>query len=117
MSDLMKQTLDHVIGNNLRFLREEFGYSQAHVSELLNITQPAYQKYESGKTTVCQAALEKLAELYCVEEYDLMQDDQENLKPAIAFAFRGDADLEAISCFHRIVKNYVQMCHELKKKK
>lgn len=107
------KTLDEIIGSNLAFLRTKFGYSQSDISGMLAISQAAYSKYESGINTVPQEALEKLAALYYVEEYDLMQDDQNALKTSLTFAFRGDADLEAMTEFHNIVKNYILMCNEL----
>ena len=39
------------------------------------------------------------------------------LAPALALAFRGKADLQAVEQFHRIVKNYIQMTDELRKTK
>lgn len=81
---------------------------------MLDISQAAYSKYESGINPVPQGSLEKLAALYYIDEYDLMQEDQEALKPALAFAYRGKADLEAVSAFHDIIRNYIMMCNELK---
>ncbi len=98
--------LNRIIGNNLVYLRKLFGYTQEEISQLLGISQPAYCKYESGDTTVGEKNLEKLAELYYVDEFDIMQEDQSQLTPAFVFAYRkqtGKADLEAISSFHKIV--------------
>ena len=107
--------LDKTIGKNLQFLRRHFGYNQEQISEMLGISQPAYSKYESGENTVSRTALERLAALYNVEEYDLMQEDTALLAPALTLAFRGKADLQAVEQFHRIVKNYIQMTDELRK--
>lgn len=109
------KTLNQIIGQNIQFLRNKFGYSQESISNMLGITQPAYHKYETGETTVNQESLEKLAQLYYVDEYDLMQENQENLIPSLVFAFRGDADLSAVSDFHKIIKNYILMKDELDK--
>ena len=62
----------HTIGENLRFCRERLGYTQEEIGRYLGISQPAYNKYEHGETTVSVEQLEKLAGLYGVEEYDLM---------------------------------------------
>ena len=73
---------------------------------------------EEGKTTIPPEALEKLAELYYVEEYDLMQDDKSNLQPSLVYAYRkqdGETDFKAIAKFHRIVKNYTLMSNEIGK--
>ena len=108
--------LDVIIGNNLSFLRERFGYTQGDMGRFLGISQPAYSKYEEGKTTVPPEALEKLAELYYVEEYDLMQDDKSLLQPSLVYAYRkqdGETAFEAIAKFPRIVKNYTLMSNEI----
>lgn len=110
--------LDIIIGNNLSFLREQFGYTQEEIGRFLGISQPAYCKYEEGKTTIPPEALEKLAELYYVEEYDLMHDDKSNLQPSLVYAYRkqdGETDFKAIAKFHRIVKNYTLMSNEIGK--
>lgn len=110
--------LDKIIGNNLLYLRDKFGYTQDKMGSFLGISQPAYRKYEMGETTVPQDALEKLAELYYVEEYDLMQEDKSILQPSLVYAYRkqdGEADFEALAKFHRIVKNYTLMSNEIGK--
>lgn len=105
--------LDKITGNNLAKLRRSFGYTQEQLGEFLGISQPAYRKYESGETSVSMEALEKLAALYYVDEYDLMSEDASALEPALVFAYRGKEDMEAVSEFHTIVKNYISMCNEL----
>ena len=110
------KNLDQIIGENLRFLRTQFGFSQENISRFLNISQPAYLKYEKGETTVNKEALEALANMYNVDEYDLMQENQDGLRPCLVYAFRqqGDeTDLASLAKFHKIVKNYISMCNEL----
>lgn len=107
--------LDQIVGKNLAFLRSKFGYSQEQIGRFLNVSQPAYHKYETGETVVDREALEKLASLYYVDEFDLMQDKKDALIPSLLFAFRGEADMNAITDFHKIVKNYIMMCDELGK--
>lgn len=108
------------MAKNLRVLRERFGYSQAEVSSYLKISQPAYQKYESGLTEVSMEALEKLAQLYGVDEYEIMEGNVEQMQMAGVFAFRRNGikgNLEDVSHFQQIVKNYLMICHELEKNK
>lgn len=108
------------MAKNLRVLRERFDYSQAEVSSYLNISQPAYQKYESGLTEVSMEALEKLAQLYGVDEYEIMEGNVEQMQMAGVFAFRRngiEGNLEDVSHFQQIVKNYLMICHELEKNK
>ena len=108
------------MAKNLRILRERVDYSQAEVSSYLNISQPAYQKYESGLTEVSMEALEKLAQLYGVDEYEIMEGNVEQMQMAGIFAFRRngiEGNLEDVSHFQQIVKNYLMICNELEKNK
>lgn len=113
--------LDQVIGKNIKAFREHLNYTQQEISDYLGISQPAYVKYEKGETVVPLEAMEKLASLYNVEEYDLMEEMEENdqlFQTSVACAYRKTGnvgDLSQISQFQKIVKNYIQMCDELEK--
>lgn len=101
------------IGSVLKELRGRMGYSQEQISSYLGISQPAYNKYESGATVVSQDALEKLASIYGVEEYDILTCDREQLQADMAFAFRKNGEvknLAQIAGFQTLVKNYLDMC-------
>ena len=104
---------------NLRILRKKYGYTQEKVSAYLGITQSAYNKYEAAVNDVPMDALEKLATLYNVEEYDLLAGNMEKMQTDMVFAFRKNGvciDLEQIAQFQKIVKNYLEMTDELSKK-
>ena len=104
------------IGNNIRYLREQLQYTQMDICKYLNISQPAYVKYESGETTVPMEALEQIAKLFNVEEFDILTGDENSFQVTLACAFRKDGeltDLKPIADFQRIVNNYLMMCHEL----
>ena len=106
------------LGNNLRFCRERLKYTQEEVGLYLGISQPAYNKYEKGESSLSLPQLEKLAALYGVEEYDLLHASVESLSVPLAFAFRkqdGTGHLEEIAFFKRIIKNYLFICDELGK--
>lgn len=93
-------------------------YTQQEISDCLGISQPAYVKYEKGETVVPLEAMEKLASLYNVEEYDLMEENDQLFQTSVACAYRKTGnvgDLSQISQFQKIVKNYIQMCDELEK--
>lgn len=51
---------------NLRTLREEKGYTQNDIAEILNITRPQYQLYESGKREIPSRFIKQLAAVYKV---------------------------------------------------
>ena len=99
----------------LRVLREKFKYNQEEVSKYLGISQPAYLKYETGETEVSMEGLEKLARLYGIDEYDILEGNMEQVNFAYAFRRDGVANLEEVSHFQQIVKNYIMMSNELEK--
>lgn len=99
----------------LRVLREKFQYTQEEVSKYLGISQPAYLKYETGETEVSMEGLEKLACLYGIDEYDILENNMEQVNFAYAFRRDGVANLEEVAHFQQIVKNYIMMSNELEK--
>lgn len=99
----------------LRVLREKFQYTQEDVSKYLGISQPAYLKYETGETEVSMEGLEKLARLYGIDEYDILENNMEQVNFAYAFRRDGVANLEEVAHFQQIVKNYIMMSNELEK--
>ncbi|WP_051220395.1 helix-turn-helix domain-containing protein [Prevotella sp. AGR2160] len=104
------------LANNIKLLRNHYNYTQKQVSNYLGISQPAYSKYEDGKVDVPMDKIEKLATLYNVEEYDLLTDETGSLKADMVFAYRrseSDVDLSGIAKFQKIVKNYIEISHEL----
>ncbi len=105
------------LGDNLRYLRQKFGYTQEEVARQLGISQPAYLKYETGATDVSELQLKKLADIYGVRPHDLIKGNISLIMADVAFAFRKgkntSADMEAIASFHKIIRNYIEMSHEL----
>lgn len=99
----------------LRVLREKFQYTQEEVSKYLGISQPAYLKYETGETEVSMEGLEKLARLYGIDEYDILENNMEQVNFAYAFRRDGVANLQEVAHFQQIVKNYIMMSNELEK--
>lgn len=102
------------IAFNILNLRKRLGFSQEQVAAYLgmpNHTMVSY--YETGKREIPLDVLEKLADLYRVELYDLMEEDIASQAVTMAFAYRADEfeaqDLIAISNFNKVVKNYLKM--------
>ena len=50
----------------LREIREEKGYSQSRLAQLLNMSQTGYSKYETGENDIPTKTLIALAEIYNV---------------------------------------------------
>ncbi len=105
--------------SNISNLRKRFGFSQEQVAaylEMPNHTMISY--YETGKREIPLEVLEKLADLYRVDLYDLMEEDALSQSVNMAFAFRAEdveaSDLTALAQFNKLVKNYVKI-NRLKK--
>ena len=104
------------LANNIKLLRIKNHYTQKQVSDYLGISQPAYFKYEKGTVDVPMDKIERLADLYQVEEYDLLTGDIASIQADMVFAFRKNSeniDLSKIARFQKIVKNYIEISHEL----
>lgn len=63
----------------LRKLREQKGWSQMDVAHQLDISQSAYNKWEAGQAKPTLQNLKKIAEIFEVDFYDLIQEQIPNL--------------------------------------
>jgi transcriptional regulator with XRE-family HTH domain len=101
------------IGKNIKALREQMGLTQEALSEFLSVSREYIAYYESGSRAVPSVHLSKLANLFCLSEYDFYEEDKEVSKVNLAFAFRADQvsteDLNSIAEFKKIVRNYLNM--------
>ena len=61
-----------MFGHKIKDLRIERGLRQRHLAELLETDMPMYSKMELGARRVRRDMIPKLAELYKVNEYELM---------------------------------------------
>jgi transcriptional regulator with XRE-family HTH domain len=102
-----------VIGQNIKFLRERMGLTQEALAQYLGIAREQVGYYEIGQRTIPSGHLSKLANLFCMDEYDFYEEDLQQRNINIAFAFRADElqpqDLESIARFKKIVRNYLGM--------
>ncbi len=57
---------------NLKVLRERYGYTQKQVASKLNITYQSYQAYERGVAVPTLANFLKLADIYDISLDDLI---------------------------------------------
>ena len=102
-----------MFGQTLKLLREANNYTQENVAEFLGINRSTYSNYETGDREAPWAVLEKLANLYGCDQFDLESEDQAVLQGVIACAFRVDSlsveDMKQVAAFKRLVMNYVKM--------
>ena len=102
-----------LIADNIRRMREVSGYTQENVAGFLDIGRSAYANYEAGEREIPLAVMEKLADLYGCELYDLYTEDEAALAGMLVTAFRVDTlspeDMAQVAAFKRIVKNSLKM--------
>lgn len=106
------------MNENLKLLRERCRYTEDDICQFLSLPASEYAAVEKGDKEISMEALEKLSDLYNVDEFDIIAEKPEHLRANAVLAFKkqGDIkDLNEIAQFHRIVKNYVMMCDVLDK--
>ena len=110
-SDTMEER--SILSRNLKRMRDASGYKQEDVACFLGIGRSAYANYEAGEREAPLSLLEKLADLYGCDLYDLYTEDGSVLESMLVTAFRVDVispeDLEQVAAFKRIVKNSLKM--------
>lgn len=65
-----------VIGNKLRKLRMENGYSQEYLAEVLEVSQKTYSNMENNKSSISIETLKKIAAEHKIELIELLSDDK-----------------------------------------
>jgi transcriptional regulator with XRE-family HTH domain len=102
-----------LIANNMKRMREASGYTQENVADFLGVRRSAYANYEAGVREIPLTLMEKLADLYGCDLYDLYTEDESALAGMLVTAFRVESlsasDMEQIATFKRIVKNSLKM--------
>lgn len=105
--------LKKIVGQNIKLLREEMGLTQDALATYLGISREQIAYYEAGSRSISTEQLSKLANLFCLNEYDFYEEDSSKRTVNLAFAFRADSlqsqDLESIAHFKKIVRNYMNM--------
>jgi transcriptional regulator with XRE-family HTH domain len=108
---------DLIIGKNIKLLRDKMNLSQEIFAGYLGVTREEVSYYENGRRTMPSRLISKAAELFCVDENDLFEQDPEKQAVNIALAFRADNissnDLPLIANFQKIVRNYINMKKKL----
>jgi len=101
------------IGSNIKLYRNKLNLTQESLAAYLNITREEINYYENGKRNIPSSIMTKAAKLFGIEEYDLYEEDENNLQANVAFAFRAEflnaEDLNHIADFRKIVLNYLKM--------
>ena len=108
-----------MIKENIKILCEKFGYTQSQITEYLKISPAAVTQCETGARPIPASVVSKFALLFSVDEYELYQDSPKprQLLPAFALPISElhPDDLNSITAFKKIVRNYLHLSSELTK--
>lgn len=106
----------NIIGNNIKILRDNMGFSQSTIARFLNVDQSLISKVEKGERSLSTDMLEKLACLFGISIDAIESNSIETSN--LSFAFRASdlsaEDLETISAINRIALNSEYMAELLK---
>lgn len=108
---------NQVIGGNIRLFRDRLGLSQEALAAFLETPREMVSYYENGSRTVPTDTLSRLADLFGIDPYDLLDSASDKKDAQLAFAFRAGEitpeALDVIARFKRIVINYIHMHEKL----
>lgn len=95
------------IGENIKTLREQSGFTQSNLAKYLNVDQSLISKIEKNERSMTSDMLDKLSALFGVTVESLNQETLPSTR--ISFALRAseinEDDLETISAINRIALN------------
>lgn len=99
--------INKIIGENIRALRENAGFTQNNLALYMNVDQSLISKVEKGERIMSVDMLEKLATLFGVTIEQLEGQPITNSK--LSFAFRGSdfsvKEMEAMAAINKIALN------------
>jgi transcriptional regulator with XRE-family HTH domain len=102
-----------ILGNNLKLFREKLGLSQQQLADYLDINREGVSYYENAQRNMPLHLVQKTANLFGVDEYDLEEVGAEEQELNLSFAFRAEElskeDLVSVAKFKSIAKNYLNM--------
>jgi transcriptional regulator with XRE-family HTH domain len=96
--------LNKIIGENVKTLRESFGFSQTNIADFLHVNESFITEVENGERSLSTEMLEKVTSLFCVTVEDIQKPQIK--VPKVAIAIPSDEltahDMEAISAVTKI---------------
>lgn len=69
-----------LVAENIKKLRQKYGWNQAHVAKQLNISIPAFSKIETGMTDINVTRLRALAFLFNVTTNEILESSEKEIK-------------------------------------
>ncbi len=84
MSEILKKKTNKTVGQNIRTIRHQRGWSQEDVANRLGISIPAFSKIETGVTDINLSRLEQIANIYEINVVNLLSLDAEETEPKVS---------------------------------
>ncbi len=104
---------NEIIGRNIKLFRDKFGITQNILADYLGVNREEISYFENGQRNISTTIIEKAANLFGVDEYDLYEENPEKQQTTVALAFRADylqaEDMKQIADFRKIILNYIHM--------
>ena len=98
---------------NLKTLRLNYGLSKKSIANYLGVQSSMINYYETGERNISLEHLEKLANLFGINSYDLLEQNAENQQIinnfSSKFAKLTSEDMNGIAAFQKVVRNYLNM--------
>ncbi len=95
------------IGEKIRTIREERGFTQANVARYLGVDQSLISKIENDERSMTSDMLKNLSDLFGVESRTILATDTQKTKTICAFRANelDNEDLKTIAVINRIALN------------
>lgn len=114
---MAQSNYNQIIGCNVQLLRNRIGLKQDVLAEYLGVSRELVRYYEAGSWAIPTVQIQKLADLFGVNEHDLYAEDPDKVQVNLSFAFKADQispeDLHHIAHFKKIIRNYLNMKNQL----
>lgn len=101
------------LSRNLTTLRLNYGLSKESIANYLDVPSSMINCYETGERKIPLEHLEKLANFFGINSYDLLEQNAENQQIinnfSSKFAKLTSEDMNGIAAFQKVVRNYLNM--------
>jgi transcriptional regulator with XRE-family HTH domain len=114
MNELLKKKTNKTVGQNIRTIRHQRGWSQEDVANRLGISIPAFSKIETGVTDINLSRLEQIATIYELNVVNLIALDTEEAEPqtsnlSIAQKKIQDREIEIANLQRKVILLYEEL--------
>lgn len=105
--------MKEVIANHLKKLRKAISLTKEQLANMLNISRSAYANYESGIREMTLKEMEKAADIFGIDLYSLISEDENAVNNVIDCNLKVDGlspqDIKEVVAFKRIARNYLRL--------